>query len=120
MRIRDWSSDVCSSDLHIFSGASQAIIERSHNLVPAHHPDDLSRPEAIRPHTRAAMVDTDRHAVHAQGIYTANDKVGAGRCPAQQVPFPLIRFRVNGLAPVSPLPPAPLDILYEADLAQGL
>src|SRR3546814_12359234 len=85
MRIRDWSSDVCSSDLHIFSGASQAIIERSHNLVPAHHPDDLSRPEAIRPHTRAAMVDTDRHAVHAQGIYTANDKVGAGRCPAQQV-----------------------------------
>src|SRR3546814_17265959 len=102
------------------SSASQAIIERGHNLVPAHHPDDLSRPEAIRPQTRAAMVDTDRHAAHAQGIYTANAKVGAGRCPPHQVPFPLIRSPGNGRAPVSPLPPTPLDIPYEADYAQGL
>src|SRR3546814_11791928 len=83
MRISDWSSDVCSSDLDL---------QRSRDLVAVRHPgldraDPARHPAAVlrAAHPRASTI-RGRHAVNAHSArisrHAAADQVAVMRAPA--------------------------------------
>src|SRR3546814_13051190 len=78
MRISDWSSDVCSSDLDIAAAPfAEGKVLSGHDARRAQFPDQLSRDEILR-----------RHAGHR--VVEMENKHGIGACGREQS-LPLIQ-----------------------------
>src|SRR3546814_4296056 len=80
MRISDWSSDVCSSDLHTAQAlAGRVAVQRAHGTVMA----GVHRGEQVETLRAADFAQDDAVGAHAQGVL---DEVADGdRALALQV-----------------------------------
>src|SRR3546814_17235124 len=70
MRISDWSSDVCSSDLYlceVFSGQRLDVYLREHIFEPLHMPDTGFHVPPSEVHRFAACYERDEGAAEATG-----------------------------------------------------
>src|SRR3546814_18853897 len=67
MRISDWSSDVCSSDLSVYEAATQSsLTRRNRNFSPFSRLHVFNRPVADTPShkSQGRMTDGCRHPAH--------------------------------------------------------
>src|SRR3546814_4491349 len=58
MRISDWSSDVCSSDLHQFGENAQQLVAPDYPPLAVHHADPV--PVSVESHSEIELLGADK------------------------------------------------------------
>src|SRR3546814_20153988 len=76
MRISDWSSDVCSSDLQAQHFLAAALIIKEAAQEPARHHADARRAHAAPGHAAMLRVDDDRDTVRMEIVPDAARDLG--------------------------------------------
>src|SRR5439155_3202742 len=76
---RDWSSDVCSSDLHLIPGRNFAITYRSSHPAPGDDPKEIALEKEEVEKAFASDPDANSHAQLYFSLYFAM-KIGRASC----------------------------------------
>src|SRR3546814_19820691 len=120
MRISDWSSDVCSSDLTPGSGQEEfgAILLDPHIVGGERHVDAVlgERDMAVEDVERALCAEVDRQQLAAAAQHAAQDRTAGGRVGGIDLVQPVLAGGVDAVQAVVAVASAPFETAAAASV----